>query len=69
MRWAGLGRTAPGCWRMTPTPCRRTPRTCFAALLTRRAAGEPLAYLTGQREFFGLNLAVDARVPDSLPRY
>jgi len=34
----------------------------FAALLTRRAAGEPLAYLTGQREFFGLNLAVDARV-------
>jgi len=34
----------------------------FAALVARRAAGEPLAYLTGQREFFGLNLAVDPRV-------
>ncbi len=28
----------------------------------RRAAGEPLAYITGQQEFFGLTLAVDARV-------
>ncbi|HEX2547442.1 MAG TPA: peptide chain release factor N(5)-glutamine methyltransferase [Ramlibacter sp.] len=34
----------------------------FAALCTRRAAGEPLAYLTGSREFFGLPLQVDARV-------
>lgn len=34
----------------------------FAALVARRAAGEPLAYITGQREFFGLNLAVDPRV-------
>lgn len=28
----------------------------------RRAAGEPLAYLTGHKEFFGLDLQVDARV-------
>jgi release factor glutamine methyltransferase len=34
----------------------------FAALVARRTAGEPLAYLTGQREFFGLTLTVDPRV-------
>ena len=31
---------------------------------TRRAAGEPLAYITGYKEFYGLKLAVDARVLD-----
>ena len=36
-------------------------------LLQRRAAGEPLAYITGQREFFGLPLKVDARVLDPRP--
>lgn len=34
----------------------------FAALCARRAAGEPVAYLTGEKEFFGLALQVDARV-------
>jgi len=34
----------------------------LAALVARRAAGEPLAYLTGHREFFGLDLQVDPRV-------
>jgi release factor glutamine methyltransferase len=34
----------------------------IAALLERRAAGEPLAYLTGAREFRGLSLQVDRRV-------
>ncbi|MCC2634432.1 MAG: protein-(glutamine-N5) methyltransferase, release factor-specific, partial [Ramlibacter sp.] len=34
----------------------------YAALCGRRADGEPLAYLTGEKEFFGLPLAVDARV-------
>ncbi|MGV8803975.1 MAG: peptide chain release factor N(5)-glutamine methyltransferase [Polaromonas sp.] len=34
----------------------------FAALSARRAAGEPLAYLVGSQEFFGLALQVDARV-------
>jgi release factor glutamine methyltransferase len=34
----------------------------FLALCGRRAGGEPLAYLTGAKEFFGLPLAVDARV-------
>jgi release factor glutamine methyltransferase len=34
----------------------------FSTLCARRAAGEPLAYLVGQQEFFGLTLAVDPRV-------
>lgn len=34
----------------------------FASLCKRRALGEPLAYLVGRQEFFGLSLAVDARV-------
>jgi len=34
----------------------------FSALSRRRAAGEPLAYLVGAQEFFGLALQVDARV-------
>ena len=35
--------------------------TLQAAVL-RRAAGEPLAYITGHKEFFGLDLQVDAHV-------
>ena len=34
----------------------------FGAACTRRRAGEPVAYITGQREFHGINLHVDARV-------
>ncbi len=34
------------------------------ALATRRLAGEPVAYLTGEKHFHGLSLAVDARVLD-----
>ena len=34
----------------------------FRALSLRRAGGEPLAYLVGSKEFFGLELQVDARV-------
>ncbi len=34
----------------------------FAALVARRARGEPLAYLLGMREFFSLGLDVDAAV-------
>ncbi len=35
--------------------------------LARRAAGEPLAYITGTKAFFGLDLRVDARVLDPRP--
>ncbi|AEG94005.1 peptide chain release factor N(5)-glutamine methyltransferase [Ramlibacter tataouinensis] len=34
----------------------------FEALCSRRHQGEPLAYLVGHKEFFGLQLAVDPRV-------
>ena len=39
----------------------------YINLTRRRAAGTPLAYLTGQREFYGLTLQVDARVLDPRP--
>lgn len=38
--------------------------TQLQALAQRRAAGEPLAYITGVKEFYGLTLAVDRRVLD-----
>ena len=34
----------------------------FESLCARRAAGEPVAYLLGRKEFFGLELLVDRRV-------
>lgn len=34
----------------------------FQQLCLRRVAGEPLAYIVGHKEFFGLELKVDARV-------
>ena len=43
---------------------RLTPKelTRYRYLVDRRAAREPLAYILGQREFFGLDLKVDPRV-------
>ncbi len=35
---------------------------CLQALVQRRQSGEPMAYLRGDQEFFGLQLHVDARV-------
>lgn len=39
----------------------------FFRLVERRQAGEPMAYLTGEREFHGLTLRIDARVLDPRP--
>jgi release factor glutamine methyltransferase len=36
--------------------------SAFRELFKRRRAGEPVAYLLGEREFFGFSLRVDARV-------
>ena len=44
--------------RLDPTPAMR-----FRALVERRCRGEPVAYLTGRREFWSLDLAV---TPDTL---
>ena len=43
-----------------PVPASVLP--AFRQSIQRRAAGEPLAYITGRKEFFGLDLQVDARV-------
>ena len=43
-------------------PVDATAQQRINTLATRRLQGEPLAYLTGHKEFFGLNLQVDARV-------
>ena len=37
-------------------------REHFSSLCARRASNEPLAYIVGRREFYGLDLMVDARV-------
>ena len=37
-------------------------RVAFTAACERRARGEPLAYIVGRKEFFGLDLQVDSRV-------
>ena len=43
-------------------PAIATVAALFDALAARRRAGEPLAYLTGYREFFGRRFAVDRHV-------
>jgi release factor glutamine methyltransferase len=51
-------------WVLAHPEQRLTPKevTRFRDLAARRAQREPLAYITGYREFFGLRLAVDPRV-------
>ncbi len=44
------------------TPLTAEQSAAFASLVARAAQGEPLAYLTGQREFYGLEFEVDANV-------
>jgi release factor glutamine methyltransferase len=52
----GLGRAALRARRDHPVAADAA--ACFGALLRRRAAGEPLAYLTGRRAFWTLELSV-----------
>lgn len=51
-------------WLLThdTTPLPQETARWFQELNLRRAAGEPLAYLVGSKEFFGLELQVDGRV-------
>jgi release factor glutamine methyltransferase len=51
-----LGRAYPE-RELTPTQEQR-----YLELLERRAQGEPVAYLTGHKEFYGLDFIVDPRV-------
>ena len=41
--------------------------TRYQAACQRRVAGEPVAYITGHKAFFGLDLQIDARVLDPRP--
>ena len=43
-------------------PLEQSTASTFHALTLRRASGEPLAYIVGYKEFFGLTLKVDSRV-------
>ena len=65
-----LGRPTQGrAWLLTHDTDTMTPaqQTTFDVAVQRRCNGEPLAYITGTREFFGLPLQVDARVLDPRP--
>ena len=42
-------------------------QTAWQVALQRRLAGEPVAYITGRKELWGLTLAIDARVLDPRP--
>lgn len=44
------------------TPCKPEVVAHFSALIERRQRGEPVAYITGEREFWGLSFAVSPSV-------
>ncbi|WP_200843401.1 peptide chain release factor N(5)-glutamine methyltransferase [Pantoea sp. 18069] len=65
-----VGRPDAGrAWLLTHDTDALTPeqQQAFDALAARRLAGEPVAYLTGRKEFYGLALQIDARVLDPRP--
>ena len=56
-------------WLMThdENPLNPTQQASWQRALARRLKGEPVAYITGHKDFFGLTLCVDARVLDPRP--
>ena len=56
-------------WLLTHDSDTLTPaqQATWQTALQRRLGGEPVAYITGRKDFFGLTLAVDARVLDPRP--
>ena len=60
MHAAGLTRERLLVSLRDPCPAHAAPR--LDAMLHRRLQREPLAYITGTKEFFGLDIAVDSRV-------
>jgi release factor glutamine methyltransferase len=57
-----LGRDRVGLYTHFDQPLSAEELAAFRALIKRRLAGEPVAYLVGKREFRSLELVVDARV-------
>ena len=56
-----LGLTVAQLYTRLDKPLAPQAEAALARLLSRRLAREPLAYLIGQREFFGLKLRIDRR--------
>lgn len=56
-----LGADRAGLLAASGAPLSDGRRAATAAMLERRARGEPVAYIRGIKEFFGIALAVDAR--------
>ena len=56
-------------WLMThdANPLTDSQKIAWQKALTRRLQGEPVAYITGHKDFFGLTLHLDARVLDPRP--
>lgn len=57
-----LGESREDYWRRLREPIPEEARSAFRGLLERRAAREPVAYITGRKAFYGLELEVDRRV-------
>jgi release factor glutamine methyltransferase len=57
-----LGLSRAQLWAHPEAPVTAEQGAAFDHLLARAALGEPLAYLTGRREFYGLDFFVDRRV-------
>lgn len=57
-----LERSRAGVIASLRDPCSLEQSKLFAALIARRKSGEPVAYITGEREFWGLQFKVTAAV-------
>lgn len=57
-----LGASRERALALGPEPLDKAGEAAYRGLLARRAAGEPVAYLLGFKEFRGLEFRVDARV-------
>lgn len=57
-----IGITKESLYAHLDDPLTPAERERYGALVDRRALGEPVAYLRGYKEFFGLRFAVDPRV-------
>ncbi len=57
-----LGRRRVDLYTRREEPLGEPEEQAYRVLLERRAAGEPVSYLTGRKEFFGLTFLVDRRV-------
>lgn len=57
-----LGRDRTWLYAHLPEPLSQADRASFARLLDRRAEREPVAYLTGHKEFFALDFRVNRHV-------